>query len=106
MTPAQLERLAILAEECAEVQQIAMKIIRHGYESHNPFDEATRPNRDLLEKELGHIEYISRLMMDERDIRRANIARSSGEKEDSIKPYLHHQFVNPFEGKKQNPNKF
>lgn len=36
LTPAEAECLAILIEECAEVQQIACKILRHGYDSCNP----------------------------------------------------------------------
>jgi len=36
LNPAELERLAILAEEAAEVVQIANKIIRHGYASYHP----------------------------------------------------------------------
>lgn len=36
LTPAQIERLAMLAEECAEVIQVVGKILRHGYESSNP----------------------------------------------------------------------
>lgn len=54
-TPEQLERLALLVEECAEVQHIAMKIIRHGYGSHNPFDENKVLNRELLNKKLGDL---------------------------------------------------
>ena len=62
MTPEELERLAILAEECAEVQQIVMKIIRHGYNSCNPFDENKTENRELLEKELGDLLFAIQLM--------------------------------------------
>lgn len=36
LTPAQAERLAILAEECAEVIQIIGKILRHGLDSFHP----------------------------------------------------------------------
>lgn len=91
LTQAELERLAILAEECAEVQQVIGKIIRHGYESYNPFDEAKTTNRELLEKELGHVEFITRLMMNSNDMTRFGIVRSCDNKEESIKPYLHHQ---------------
>lgn len=48
LTNAELERLAILMEECAEVQHIIGKIIRHGYESFNPFDDNKTPNRKLF----------------------------------------------------------
>ena len=38
LTPAEDERLAMLAEECAEVIQIVSKIQRHGYDSWHPDD--------------------------------------------------------------------
>jgi len=31
LTPAQIERISYLAEECAEVAQTCMKILRHGW---------------------------------------------------------------------------
>lgn len=51
LTPAQAERLAMLAEECGEVIQIIGKILRHGYDSWHP-DRPAITNRMLLEKEL------------------------------------------------------
>lgn len=51
LTPAETERLAILAEECGETIQVIGKILRHGYESFHPKDYATT-NRTLLENEL------------------------------------------------------
>ena len=57
LTPAEAERLAMLAEECAEVIQIVGKILRHGYDSYHPADPETT-NRDLLAKELTDIEAV------------------------------------------------
>lgn len=51
LTPAEAERLAMLAEECAEVIQVVGKILRHGYESYHPSNPAFS-NRDLLHQEL------------------------------------------------------
>ena len=93
LTPAETERLAILMEECAEVQQIIGKILRHGYESHNPFDEEKKTNRELLEIELGDIECICRLMMKEDDVSRIKIAERASEKEVNISNYLHHNIT-------------
>ena len=57
LTPAQAERLAMLAEECGEVIQIIGKILRHGYESYHPDQQSTPPafrytNRKALGDEL------------------------------------------------------
>lgn len=46
----ELERLAILAEECGEVIQVINKIIRHGYDSCDPTMADMIKNRQLLEK--------------------------------------------------------
>lgn len=47
------ERLAILIEECAEVQQASTKILRFGRESINPYSEIS--NAERLEQELGDL---------------------------------------------------
>lgn len=49
LTPAEAERLALLAEECGEVIQAIGKILRHGYESRHPDGGPT--NREALERE-------------------------------------------------------
>ena len=51
LSPAEAERLAMLAEECGEVIHIVGKILRHGYDSYHPADP-TVTNRDLLGREL------------------------------------------------------
>ena len=53
LTPAEVERLALLAEEAAEVIQVVGKIIRHGYESTHP--NGGKNNRELLEHELSDL---------------------------------------------------
>lgn len=93
MTEAELERLAILAEEAAEVQQIVMKIIRHGYGSHNPFDETKTPNRELLNKELGDLQYAIQLMIAHHDINSMAISKYKLEKPVKMNKYLHHNAV-------------
>ena len=47
LTPAEAERLAMLAEECGEVIQMVGKILRHGYDSYHPADPNTT-NKQLL----------------------------------------------------------
>lgn len=53
-TLAQHERLVILAEECAEVQQVICKALRHGLDSDNNGKNA-ETNRQMIERELGDL---------------------------------------------------
>ena len=55
LSPAEAERLAWFMEECAEAQQEAAKILRHGYASHNPCAPQHPGNRAELTKEVGHV---------------------------------------------------
>lgn len=89
LTPAQTERLAILVEECAEVQQIAMKIFRHGKYSSNPTDPTMTTNIKLLEKELGDLLFAAQLMIGAKDISVGAIQTSASRKKQKIKDYLH-----------------
>jgi len=91
LTPREAERLALLAEECAEVIQVIMKIKRHGFESHNPFDEDQITNRELLQKELGHLDVATTFMIRAEDIDPEKIMEATIVKQGSIGKYLHHQ---------------
>lgn len=51
LTPAEAERLAMLAEEAGEIVQMVGKILRHGYASHHP-DRPSTNNRALLRGEI------------------------------------------------------
>jgi hypothetical protein len=91
LTPAETERLALLMEECAEVQQMIGKILRHGYESCNPYDQLRTTNRALLERELGDA-YLALLLMTEAgDVTPERIAERKDAKRESVEKYLHHQ---------------
>jgi NTP pyrophosphatase (non-canonical NTP hydrolase) len=91
LMPAELERLALLSEECGEVIQIIGKIIRHGYESCNPNDPEGVTNRELLEKELGDVDFATALLCRAKDVRRWKIESHSEVKGLKIGKYLHHQ---------------
>lgn len=67
LTPGEAERLAMLAEECAEVIQIVGKILRHGYDSYHPDDPSTS-NRRLLAKELMDVRTVIRAMAANYDV--------------------------------------
>ena len=90
LTPAEAERLAMLAEECGEVIQVIGKILRHGYESSHPVTPNTS-NRDLLEKELGDVDAIMSLLSDADDIFWQNVELHSTNKLISVKKWTHHQ---------------
>lgn len=91
LVEAELERLVILAEECSEVQQIVCKIIRHGFESHNPHDDNRTTNRELLEKELGDLLYAIDLLFNNRDVNDLTVSGHEISAPIRKKPYLHHQ---------------
>jgi MazG nucleotide pyrophosphohydrolase domain len=95
LTPAQLERLAILSEEMGEAQQAIGKILRHGYDSRNAnLDTETEyapDNRADLERELGDVVHAMNLLLDSGDVHSDVIVRRTLFKASTIKPYLHHQ---------------
>lgn len=55
LSDAEAERLAILAEECAEVIKCVGKILRHGYEGFDPTGKENGSNRQQLSDECGQI---------------------------------------------------
>ena len=55
LRPDEEERLAVLAEECAEVTQCICKVLRHGYASRNPLRPDSPDNREHLQQEAGHL---------------------------------------------------
>lgn len=89
LTPAEAERLALLAEECGEVIQIVGKILRHGYNSTHP--NGTLTNRSLLEKECGDVRHAMIRLCEADDLAKNNIHNYADTKAKTIKKYLHHQ---------------
>lgn len=87
----EIERLALLIEECSEVSQIACKILRHGYNSYHPDDDNETPNRRLLEEEVGHLSFVIRMMQKNHDLSHEQIKKSESYKAISVKHYLHEQ---------------
>ncbi len=90
LSKAELERLALLVEECAEVIHIVGKILRHGYESWHP-DYGPSSNRCLLERELGHVKYAVKLLKDNGDIDYSLVIDSQELKDRRVQQFLHHQ---------------
>jgi len=68
LNPAQAERIAMLMEEAGEIVQACGKVLRHGYESHNPNDAQSSSNRHHLHKEIRDIEAIIEMMRSAHDL--------------------------------------
>lgn len=91
LDPARAERLAILMEEMAEASQVIGKILRHGFHSYHPVSKES--NKDLLEKEMGHVENAILMLVEAGDLRVGEMMAATKAKRESIKRYLHHQEV-------------
>jgi len=92
LTPAEAERLAILAEECAEVIVAIEKIKRHGYESYDPMQAVPRDtNRQTLCRGMGDVRYAMIAMCEAGDVSKEAIHQRAEIKRELIKPWLHHQ---------------
>ena len=65
---AELERLAFLAEECAEAIQVVAKIVRHGWESRDPTRAGGPTNRQMLETGRGDIRFATARLTDTGDL--------------------------------------
>ena len=91
LSPAEIERLAILMEEAGEVVQAVGKILRHGYESRHPVTQSN--NRDELQKEIGDLRAAVTMMHNAGDIADCTIAGFEQIKLDKIGKYLHHQKI-------------
>lgn len=89
LTPAQTERLALLAEECGEVVQIIGKILRHGYHSCHP-NNLNCPNSDLLHKELGDVQAAISIMEEKGDLNYILLSEFKSGKLEGVKQWLHH----------------
>lgn len=88
---AEAERLALLAEECAEVVTMVGKTLRHGYESVNPLKLEDGTNRDRLIQEIGDVISVIRLMAVKGDFKWADVNHAATLKDERMKPWLHYQ---------------
>jgi NTP pyrophosphatase (non-canonical NTP hydrolase) len=92
LTPAEAERLALLAEECGECIQAIGKILRHGYESQHPegiHHGAT--NRQRLVEEMGDVQAAILMLCENGDAKQADIHTACVDKLVRVRRYLHHQ---------------
>lgn len=89
LSPAELERLAILAEEMGEALQEIGKILRHGYDACNPNTGIT--NRRRLEIELGDVRHAMIMLCDAKDVRKDAIHEHADYKKATIGNRLRYQ---------------
>ena len=97
LTPSEAERLALLVEECGEVQQAVGKILRHGYESRNPLDPNSPTNRETLASELGDLRAVMRMLIHNDDVSNAAVARAYTDKIMRVGRWLHHPQTSPLD---------
>jgi len=91
LSQSELERLALLSEELGEAQQAIGKIIRHGYQSFNPYAMVRTTNRTDLEKELGDILFAIELMVENKDIVEQDLIIAKSQKAKKVFQFLHYQ---------------
>lgn len=93
LSDAQAERLALLAEEMGEAQQAIGKILRFGFEDPHPRTGVTA--RQMLEREVGDVRAVLRLMVLERDIDAVAMERGVEGKIARMKRFLreHHPML-------------
>lgn len=89
MSPDEIERLIILAEECGEVVQSVSKVLRFGWEGRHPDGGST--NIENLEKEVGDILTIVDHMMIRGDLDEDCIHTHKLHKYDKLMKYTSHQ---------------
>ncbi|HEY3679017.1 MAG TPA: MazG nucleotide pyrophosphohydrolase domain-containing protein [Bradyrhizobium sp.] len=93
LSPAEIERLALLAEECGECVQAIGKILRHGYESLDPTADVhnSPSNRQRLEREMGDVRAAMIMLCEAGDTSKPQVHRYADDKLRRVRKYLHHQ---------------
>ncbi len=86
---AQIERVALLMEEMAETIHVIGKILRHGFNSYNPYTE--EKNKTLLEKELSHVSLALSLLIANGDIDPLALTEYQSLKQQSVKRFMHYK---------------
>jgi len=89
LSEAEEERAALFIEENGEGLQAIGKVIRHGYESFNPFDPDKITNRTTLTKEVGDMLIAIELMLSAGDIDPYILMHHIRQKVNKMRPYIH-----------------
>lgn len=93
LTPAQVERLAFLAEEMGEALHAIGKVLRHGYGSYDPTlpSELQISNRAMLEQECGDVRAAMLMLCGACDLSKDAIHRRADEKVATVWRWMHEQ---------------
>lgn len=91
LPPAQAEALALLAEECGELQQVIGKILRHGLWAEHP--DTHIPNQHSLMREVGDVMAAFRIAEVQRLIEWGYVIGARDRKLLKVPRYLHHAKV-------------
>jgi hypothetical protein len=91
LSPAQAERLAILAQECSEVVHACTMALRHGLDSHSPNDPNKVTNRQYILNEIGDVSAAMFLLLNSGDLPNPPSDEYIYSKLDRLKKYTHHQ---------------
>ncbi len=89
LSPAQVERLALLAEEMGEAIQAIGKVLRHGLDNYHPHGGPL--NRTRLEFEMGDVLQALDMLVDAGDLSMPVILEHQAEKKAKVSKHLHHQ---------------
>lgn len=89
LSDAEVERLAMLIEECGEIIQIACNILRHGYEPKHPHHAPSATNRMLLEMEIGDARSSMALMAFHGDIDHVRVIEHARTKPAKRNAWIH-----------------
>jgi NTP pyrophosphatase (non-canonical NTP hydrolase) len=82
------ELLVILSEECAEVQQAAIKCIRFGMTSVSVVDPQGPNNTQRLESELGDMMAMFKLVLQESNLSEDNIMKAAEAKLIKVEKFM------------------
>ena len=88
MSPAELERLAVLVEELGEAAQAVGKVLRFGYE--NRYD-AGQTNREQLTLELGHVKAAAEVLENAGDVDKLELHDHATRKHVKLRTFFKHQ---------------
>ena len=91
----ELERLALLFEDCSEVIHAVGKIIRHGYPSVDPTKRGNQriSNREMLSREIGQLLWSLDQMAEQGDTQEWAVRDELYGRGRKASKYLHHHQI-------------